>query len=224
MTEPAGADPETAQQTATKRRSFARPAALAALAALGLGALALYGIGGGDKAQACAASSETLASIKAASKGEVAAVATPSSPRPLPPLTFKDAAGADVGLEKFRGKVVLLNLWATWCAPCRKEMPALDRLQAEEGGTSFEVLPVSLDFGGPDKPQKFLKDIGAERLPFFHDPAGKVLPALKSVGRGTGLPTTLIIDRAGCEIGYLPGPAEWASEDAKGLIKAALGE
>jgi thiol-disulfide isomerase/thioredoxin len=219
MPEPADAAPQAA-----KGRSLKRLLLATGLAALGLGGLALYGFSGGDKAQACAASSETLASIKAAAKGEVAAVATPSSPRPLPALSFKDVNGADVGLDKFRGKVVLLNLWATWCAPCRKEMPSLDKLEGEQGGDSFEVVPVSLDFGGPEKPQKFLKEIGAQRLAFFHDPSGKVLPALKTVGRGTGLPTTLILDRAGCEIGYLPGPAEWASEDARSLIKAALGE
>jgi thiol-disulfide isomerase/thioredoxin len=213
--------PETGE---TKRRSFARPAMLGALALLGAGALALYGIGGGDKAQACHATSETLASIKAAAHGEVAGVATPSAPRPLPALSFKDINGADVTLETFRGKVVLLNLWATWCAPCRKEMPALDKLEAEQGGDGFEVVPVSLDFGTDEKPKKFLTEIGATKLPFFHDPSGKVLSQLKTVGRGTGLPTTLLIDRAGCEIGYLPGPAEWASEDAKSLIKAALGK
>ncbi|PZQ14172.1 MAG: redoxin [Ancylobacter novellus] len=212
------------EPAAKRTRSFARPLTMAALAVLGVGALALYGIGGDDKAAACAASPETLAAVKAAAKGEVAGLATPASPRPLPALSFKDAAGADVGLDTFRGKVVLLNLWATWCAPCRKEMPALDRLEAEEGGASFAVVPVSLDFGTDEKPKKFLDEIGAKKLPLFHDAAGKVLPALKSVGRGTGLPTTLILDRAGCEIGYLPGPAEWASEDAKALIKAALGK
>lgn len=212
------------QQPATeKRRTFARPILASALAVLGLGALALYGFSGGDKVSACAATKETLASVRLAAKGEVAGVVTPSSPRPLPQLTFKDASGAEIGLDRFKGKVVLLNLWATWCAPCRKEMPALDRLQAEAGGEAFEVVPVSLDFGGPEKPQKFLKEIGAERLGFFHDPAGRVLPALKAVGRGTGLPTTLILDRSGCEIGYLPGPAEWASPDAKALIQAAMG-
>ena len=213
--------PEPAEKRA---RSFAKPLTIAALAVLGAGALALYGIRGDDKAAACAASPETLAALKAAAKGEVAGVATPSSPRPLPALSFKDGSGADVGLEAFRGKVVLLNLWATWCAPCRKEMPALDRLEAEEGGEAFAVVPVSLDFGTDEKPKTFLAEIGAQKLPLFHDPAGKVLPALKSVGRGTGLPTTLILDRAGCEIGYLPGPAEWASEDAKTLIRAALGK
>ncbi|WP_020180800.1 TlpA disulfide reductase family protein [Methylopila sp. M107] len=212
------------EQASGPRRPFGRPILLVYLAALGIGGLALYGIDGDDKARACAASPETLAAIKAAAKGEVAAVATPSSPRPIPQLSFKDAAGADVGLEKFKGKVVLLNLWATWCAPCRKEMPALDQLQAEMGGDGFEVVPVSLDFGTADKPKKFLADIGTQKLPLFHDPSGKVLSSLKAVGRGTGLPTTLILDRAGCEIGYLPGPAEWASPEAKDLVRAALGK
>ncbi|MGA0534046.1 thiol:disulfide interchange protein TlpA [Hansschlegelia sp. KR7-227] len=211
------------EPAAAPRRSFARLLILAALAAIGLGALALYGIGGGDKASACAASKETLAAFGRAAKGEVAGVVAATSPRPLPLLAFNDSTGASIGLDRFKGKVVLLNLWATWCAPCRKEMPALDRLEAEKGGVDFAVVPLSLDFGGADKPQKFLKDIGAQKLQLFHDPAGKVLPALKSVGRGTGLPTTLILDRAGCEIGYLPGPAEWASDDAKRLIEAALG-
>lgn len=212
------------EEAAPRRRSFAKPLLALALVALGAGGVALYGIEGGDKAHACAASPETLAAIRAAAQGEVAAVATPERPRLLPALSFKDPSGADIGLDRFKGKVVLLNLWATWCAPCRKEMPALDRLQAEEGGESFEVVPVSLDFGTPDKPQKFLKDIGAEKLGLYVEPTGKMLSALKTVGRGAGLPTTLILDRAGCEIGYLPGPAEWASPDAKRLIKAALGK
>lgn len=207
----------------TRRRSLARPFALAGIAAFLAGALALYGFSGGDKAAACEASPETLAAIKAAARGELAALATPARPRAVPALAFKDASGAEIGLDKFRGKIVLLNLWATWCAPCRKEMPALDQLQAEDGGERFEVVPVSLDFGGPEKPRKFLEEIGAKNLALFHDPSGKVLQALKTVGRGVGLPTTLILDRAGCEIGYLPGPAEWASGDGKRVIKAALG-
>lgn len=212
------------EPAAPKRRSFAKPLAVVTVAALGLGGLALYGIGGDDKAQACAASPKTLASMKAAAKGEVAAVVTPSAPRPLPALSFKDSSGADIGLDRFKGKVVLVNLWATWCAPCRKEMPALNQLEAQEGGDGFAVLPISLDFGAPDKPKKFLQDIKADRLGLYTEPTGQLLAQLKTVGRGAGLPTTLILDRAGCEIGYLPGPAEWASPDAKELIKAALGE
>jgi thiol-disulfide isomerase/thioredoxin len=203
-------------------RSFGRPLALAALAIVAASALALYGFGGGNKAEACAASPETLAAIKAAATGEVAGVVAPEAPRAVPSLTFKDAAGADVGLERFRGKVVLLNLWATWCAPCRKEMPALDRLQAERGGDDFEVVAVSLDIGSADKPKAFLREIGVEKLAFYADPTPKTFQSFRAVGRGSGLPTTLVLDRAGCEIAYLPGPAEWASPDALRLIDAAL--
>ncbi|HEY0292904.1 MAG TPA: TlpA disulfide reductase family protein [Hansschlegelia sp.] len=213
--------PETA---ARPRRPLFRIGLIAAGAALGLGALALYGIGGGDKAGPCAASPETLAAISKSAAGELAGVVTPSSPRPLPALTFKNGDGGDVDMTRFHGKVVLLNLWATWCAPCRKEMPALDALERAKGGSDFAVVPVSLDLGSVDKPRAFLKEIGARNLPLYVDSTGKTLQALKAVGRGTGLPTTLILDRAGCEIGYLPGPAEWASEEGRKLIEAALGE
>lgn len=206
------------------RRSLARVGAAAAVLLAGGAALALYGIGADDKAQAaCAASPQTLAAIKAAAVGEVAALAAPDAPKPLPPLVFKDEAGADVALERFRGKVVLLNLWATWCAPCRKEMPALDRLKAERGGGNFDVVAVSLDLGSADKPKAFLREIGVKALAFYADATNKTFRDLRAVGRGAGLPTTLILDRAGCEIGYLPGPAEWASPDAMKLVDAALG-
>lgn len=186
------------------------------------GALALYGIAASDKAFACSASPETLAAVNKAAVGELAAMKAGAEPRPLPALTFKDASGAEVGLDRFKGKVVLMNLWATWCAPCKKEMPALDALQKEKGGADFEVVAVSLDFGGPDKPKKFLEEIGATSLAFYHDPAAKLLPTLKKIDRAPGLPTTLLIDREGCEMAYLPGPAEWASDDGRRVIDAAL--
>ena len=212
------------EPSARPRRAYARWGVVAVVLALGAGALALYGIGGRDKAAACEARAETLAAINAAAVGELAGVVTPAAPRALPAVSFKDANGADLGLERFRGKIVLLNLWATWCAPCRREMPALDALEKQKGGADFAVVPVSLDLGSTDKPNAFLKEIGAQNLPLYADPSGKMLQAMKSVGRGSGLPTTLILDRAGCEIGYLPGPAEWASAEGLKLIDAALGK
>lgn len=206
------------------RRSPVRTALIAAAVTLGAGALALYGIGGNDKAAACAASPKTLDAIKAAAVGEVAGIVTPSAPKPLPALAFQGPDGAEGTLERFRGKVVLLNLWATWCAPCRKEMPALDALRGEKAGPGFDVVPVSLDLGSTDKPKAFLKEIGARHLELYADPSGKTFQAMKAAGRASGLPTTLILDRAGCEIAYLPGPAEWASAEAKALIDAALGD
>ncbi|MFD1703251.1 TlpA family protein disulfide reductase [Methylopila henanensis] len=207
------------------RRSWLRFGVPGVLALAGVAALALYGIGGGDKAEAaCAASPATLRALKQAATGEVAAVVTPDRPRPLPALAFRDADGAEVGLDRFRGKVVLLNLWATWCAPCRKEMPALDELKGVRGGDRFDVVAVSMDLGSADKPKAFLKETGVERLAFYADPTNKAFRDLRAVGRGAGLPTTLLIDKAGCEIAYLPGPAEWASPDALKLIDAALAE
>ncbi|RMF01984.1 MAG: TlpA family protein disulfide reductase, partial [Alphaproteobacteria bacterium] len=113
---------------------------------------------------------------------------------------------------------VLLNLWATWCAPCRREMPDLDRLQAELGGERFEVVAISIDKGGPDKPQRFLEEVKATKLNFYHDPTGRLGTLLKAYG----LPTTILVDAQGRELGRLAGPAEWGSEDAKKLIKAVL--
>jgi thiol-disulfide isomerase/thioredoxin len=199
-----------------------------AVAALVLGAgagAALYGIGAQSANDpACAADAATLARMKPLAKGEVAAMLVPNAPRPVPSLSFEDGSGAKKSLADFRGKVVLFNLWATWCVPCRQEMPALDRLQARFGGADFEVVAVSIDIRDPNKPKKFLAEIGVKALPFWIDPSGKIFQELRSVGRAVGMPTTLLLDRSGCEIGYLPGPAEWDSPDAEALIAAALGK
>ena len=118
---------------------------------------------------------------------------------------------------------MLLNLWATWCVPCRKEMPALDALQQKLGGPDFEVVAVNIDTRDPDKPKAWLKEVGIERLGYYADSSAKMFQDLKAVGRAFGMPTTILIDRNGCELGTLAGPAEWASDDAIKLIEAALG-
>jgi thiol-disulfide isomerase/thioredoxin len=136
----------------------------------------------------------------------------------LPNAAFQNASGQSVSLESFRGRVVLLNLWATWCIPCRKEMPALDRLQAALGGADFEVVALSLDRGGAAASKKFLDATGATKLALYVDPTAKLANEFKAVG----LPTTLLIGRDGREIGRLLGPAEWDAEDAKTLVRAAM--
>ncbi len=113
---------------------------------------------------------------------------------------------------------MLLNLWATWCVPCREEMPALDKLQAALGGANFEVVAINIDRGGPDKARDFLKEIGVNKLALYTDPSGKLFSTIRAVG----MPTTLLIDREGREIGRLVGPADWASPEAKTLIEAAI--
>ena len=157
-------------------------------------------------------------------RGEVAAVNVAKSPLKIPDLAFQDAAGKKLTLASFRGRTVLLNLWATWCVPCRKEMPTLDALEGELGGPRFQVVAVNIDTRNPGRPKKFLKDIGVSKLAFYADPSAKAFQDLKAIGRAFGMPTTLLVDPHGCEIGSIAGPAEWASKDAVELIKAALGK
>jgi thiol-disulfide isomerase/thioredoxin len=139
-------------------------------------------------------------------------------PEPVPQVKFFDGAGAEKTLADWQGKMILLNLWATWCAPCRKEMPALDRLAGELNGDRFEVVAVSIDKDNPDLPRKFLEKIKAQHLKLFNDPTAKLGIKLKAFG----MPTTLLINAEGQEIGRLAGPAEWDSADAIALIKAAI--
>ena len=157
-------------------------------------------------------------------RGEVAAVNVAKSPLRVPDLAFKDSAGKLLTLENWRGRTVLLNLWATWCVPCRKEMPALDALEQRLGGPRFEVVTVNIDTRDADKPKAWLSEIGVQKLTYFADPTARVFQDLKAIGRAFGMPTTLLIDPQGCEIATIAGPAEWASEDAIKLIQAALGQ
>jgi thiol-disulfide isomerase/thioredoxin len=150
--------------------------------------------------------------------GAVAAFVVKSAPEALPDVTFIDAKGQTRSIGDFKGKVVLLNLWATWCAPCRKEMPALDRLQMELGSDKFEVVAVSVDRSGAEGARRFLDSIGTKQLALYAEPTARLGAALKAIG----MPTTLLIDAEGREIGRLTGPAEWDSADAKALVQAAM--
>jgi thiol-disulfide isomerase/thioredoxin len=145
-----------------------------------------------------------------------------TTPLKLPDLAFADADGKPKKLSDWRGRTVLVNLWATWCVPCRKEMPALDSLQTKLGGPDFEVVAVNIDTRDPDKPRNFLKEEKLTRLGFFADPKAKVFQDLKSIGRALGMPTSVLVDGQGCEIATIAGPADWASDDAVKLISAAL--
>jgi thiol-disulfide isomerase/thioredoxin len=154
----------------------------------------------------------------ALSQGHMAAFVFKKEPETLPDVRFQDANGAEKTLADWRGKVVLVNLWATWCAPCRKEMPALDRLQRELGSSKFEVVAISVDRTGLAGARKFLDETNVQNLALYADPTTKLSSALKAVG----LPITLLLDTEGREIGRLVGPAEWDSEDAKRLIRAVM--
>jgi thiol-disulfide isomerase/thioredoxin len=195
------------------------------IAGVAVGLAAVYGIGTflrnvGDAA--CQPAVDLARRLAPLARGEVAALAVAETPLRVPNLAFRDAAGAERHLADWRGRTVLLNLWATWCVPCRKEMPALDALERKLGGPAFEVVAVNIDTRDPDKPRNWLKEVGIGRLAYYSDPSAKVFQELKIVGRAAGMPTTLLIDPAGCEIGTVAGPAEWASEDAVKLVQAAL--
>jgi len=142
----------------------------------------------------------------------------PTEPKPAPEFAFEDGAGNRVSLEDFRGQVVVLNLWATWCAPCRHEMPSLDRLQAAHGGTGLQVVPLSVDRGGREQIEQFYEEVGIRHLDIYRDPqnaAGRALGAL-------GLPTTVVFDQAGREVGRLLGPAEWDGPEALALLRSLM--
>jgi thiol-disulfide isomerase/thioredoxin len=193
-----------------------------------VGLAGVYGIGrltgnaGADPA--CQASVETARRIAPLVRGEVAAVSVANAPKSLPPLAFKDGSGTAKSLADWRGRTVLLNLWATWCVPCRKEMPALDSLQTKLGGKDFEVVAINIDTRDAEKPKNFLKDGNLTRLSYFSDQKAKVFQDLKNIGKALGMPTSVLVDAQGCEIANIAGPAEWASDDAIKLIQTALGK
>jgi thiol-disulfide isomerase/thioredoxin len=205
------------------------PMVLAAvIIGVGIGCLGVYGIGGfmrnasGDPA--CRPAVDLAKKISPLARGEVAALTMATSPLRIPDLAFDDASGQPKKLSEFRGHTVLVNLWATWCVPCRKEMPALDELQGKLGSPKFEVVAINIDTRDPEKPKNFLKDANLTRLGFFTDVKAKVFQDLKAVGRAIGMPTSVLIDGEGCEIATIAGPAEWASGDAVALITAASGQ
>jgi len=153
------------------------------------------------------------------SAGDAFAFTFPDRPRALPALHFEDGAGHAMSLGEFRGRPVVLNIWATWCVPCRREMPALDRLQAEFGKSGLLVLPLSIDRRGAAAVRQFYRDRGLATLGVYIDRSGEAVSDLGAVG----LPTTLLVDRDGREIGRKIGPAEWDSPQIAALIRDRFG-
>lgn len=213
---------EIGKPRALRMRSLAALGVAAAIAA----AAVLYGKAppAGKVAGECPASSAALAArIAPLAKGEVAAFVADRTPRPAASLAFNGPDGAKLTLADFRGRNLLVNLWATWCAPCRAEMPALDRLQARDGAPNFEVVAVNVDTARLGRPAAFLDEIGVKTLRRYADPSADSFEALRRDGTALGLPTSLLVDAAGCEIGVVGGPAKWDSPDALALIGALKG-
>jgi thiol-disulfide isomerase/thioredoxin len=217
-------EPSPAPQASPPRRIPLTVAAVLIGAVIGFGGI--YGFGSlrhqasGDPT--CRGAVDIAKRIAPLAHGEVAALTMATAPLQLPDLAFVDASGQPKKLSDWRGKTVLVNLWATWCVPCRKEMPALDALQAKLAGPNFEVVAINIDTRDPEKPRNFLKTAGLNRLGYFTDEKAKVFQDLKAIGRALGMPTSVLVDPKGCEIATIAGPAEWDSEDAIKLITAAV--
>jgi len=215
-------------------RPLAHPAAIrripitigAVLIGATIGFAGVYGIGGLKRSTAgdpvCRGAVDLARKLAPLAHGEVAALAMATAPLRLPDLAFEDAEGKSKKLSDWRGRTVLVNLWATWCVPCRKEMPALENLQTRLGGPNFAVVAVNIDTRDPEKPKNFLKEANLTRLGYFSDPKAKVFQDLKATGRALGMPTSVLVDGEGCEIATIAGPAEWDSDDAVKLITAAV--
>jgi thiol-disulfide isomerase/thioredoxin len=203
-------------------RLFAVAGLLGAL----VGAAALYVNGNATgnivaSADSCAAKTAQSKAVVALAKGGVASMGA-VEPRSLASLSFQDQNKAPMSLANFKGKTVLLNLWATWCAPCRAEMPELDALQAEKGGDKFEVVALNLDRGDDTKPQDFFEEIGVKSLKHYRDGSLKSFNDLKGAGLILGLPVTMLIDSEGCLLAAMNGPAPWHGDDAKRFVDGVL--
>jgi thiol-disulfide isomerase/thioredoxin len=142
------------------------------------------------------------------------------TPKPLPDLEIQNADDKPMKLSDFKGKVVLLNFWATWCTPCVKEMPSLDRLQAEFPKDKFLIVPLSID--GPTKPKvaPFYKDQKLANLGIYFDKGRKTMQGLDV----TLLPTSILVDAKGQELGRIEGDADWDMPESIALMRAAMGK
>ncbi len=221
---PAEDDAETSAPAKPRRRRLLAGVGVAVVAAFALARV--YGIGGlggnEETGGKCAAAPAAAARLAPLAVDDLVALAPSARPRDLSGLAFTGADGKPTTLADWNGRVVLLNLWATWCPPCRAEMPSLDRLQAKLGSKDFEVVTVNLDSRDPERPKRFLADIGVAALAHRADPSLGVFKALQKLGLASGLPTTVLVDRRGCELATLAGPAHWDGASAVSLVEAAL--
>lgn len=182
-------------------------------------------LGNAASANSCPAQEAAAEIVDAAAVGELAALNGTGTGRGYADMAFKDEAGKDLTLADFSGKALLVNFWASWCVPCREEMPALDQIAAQYNSDKFEVVPINLDIGdgGLEKAEAFLAEGKFENLPLYADNTFAAFDRLKTQAVAMGLPATLLLDPEGCELAVLQGPAEWQSEDGKAVIKALIG-
>jgi thiol-disulfide isomerase/thioredoxin len=206
-----------------KPAAFPRRLATFLIAAAGAGFLYAGGPSVKEaRAEDCAGAAKMAEAVKDLATGEVAAMNISKQPERLNDYAFVDPEGKPISLSAFKGKTVLLNIWATWCVPCRAEMPELDKLQAVLGSDKFQVVTVNIDTARLDRPKKFFEETGVKALTLYADPKAKIFFELKQAGKALGLPVTVLVDPEGCQIGLMNGPANWHSADAKALLTKAL--
>ena len=176
------------------------------------------------RASDCPAQPAAASLIDAAAVGTLAALNGTGKGRGYKDLSFNDAAGQPVTIGDFKGKKLLVNFWASWCVPCRAEMPALEAIAARHNSDQFMVLPINLDIGegGLAKAKAFLAEGGWPNLPLYADTSFKAFERLKTEAVAVGLPATLLVDENGCELAVLQGPAEWDTPDGENVIAALL--
>lgn len=196
---------------------------LAALVIAGLAIAITFWVGNATslKASDCLPHPAAAKAVDAAATGQLAALNGTGTGRGYSAMTFTDAAGKPVSIKDFAGKTLLVNFWASWCIPCRAEMPALDKLAAAQNGPDFMVLPINLDLGtgGLDKARAFIASGGWTNLPLYADSSFEAFKRLQTEAVATGLPSSLLLDKKGCEIGVLQGPAVWDSPDGTRVIE-----
>ena len=193
-------------------------ALLSAVVAIAIG----FWRGNTGQAAQCAPQSAAAQKIDAAAIGQLAALNGTGTGRGYSAMKFTDEAGNPKTLKDFAGKALLVHFWASWCIPCRAEMPALDKLAAAENSDGFMVLPSNLDLGegGPDTARAFIAEGQWTNLPLYADSTFDSFKQLQTSAVALGLPSTLLIDKNGCELAVLQGPAEWDSQDGRNVIAA----
>lgn len=215
---------ETPKTTRNRAKGLAVGLGLA-VAAVAIAAGAWLYNGGTASAGQCPIKPAVAKAIDTAAQGELAALNATGGGRDYADLAFRDKAGKARTIADFKGKMLLVNFWASWCVPCREEMPALNALAARYNDQDFEVLPINLDIGdsGLEKAQAFLDQGQWPKLPLYADPTFKAFDRLKTEGVAMGLPASVLIDADGCEVAVLQGPAHWDTPDGGRVVEALKG-
>lgn len=218
-------EPEPEAMIPARRKLNPRRLQMLVLLSAGIAiAITFWLSNGAPKASDCPVQADYAAQIDAAAVGELAALNGTGTGRGYADMGFADAAGQPVTIASFKGRALLVNFWASWCIPCRDEMPALDALAAKLNSDRFMVLPVNLDIGegGKAKAEAFLADGKFANLPLYADSSFDAFKRLQRDAVALGLPATLLLDAEGCEIAVLQGPAEWNTPDGEAVIAALL--